>query len=518
MYFHPDFSLALIYFLYGLAFFSMGMAVFLEAYRFPLLTEARILRPLAAFGLLHGFHEWLELLTQLHRQGNILLPPTTGVLRLGLLVTSFMALIVFSVQVFRSSRGQKNIDLYIGAGWLLVYFAALYILRINVHWDSQVFTYRADVLARYIFAVPGGLLGALALWRYAQSLRGDRRIKLATYFTWTAVGFLFYALTQFIVPQASFFPANVLNSAVFLEVAGFPIQGLRTVLALMITISLVQVIKASEEERRQALQQAHQDRLDALDKVQEELHRRETMRRGFLRRIVVAQEEERARISRELHDETAQTLTALKTNLAAMQRRLPDDSEVQLLSGRIQQFSEQISKDLHHLVHELQPAQLEALGLTAALKQLADEMLENYSIRTTVNIDGVKRRLPPLVRVICYRIAQESLTNVARHARATKAAIQLHFETDAVKLSVTDNGQGFDVPEAFAKTGTMGLLGMQERAEVIQGVFEVESTIGEGTTIHAAVPTHFPEEQPGTRSAYMHGVHPIPDQEVIDGE
>jgi signal transduction histidine kinase len=520
MYLHPDFSLALIYFLYGLAFFSMGLAVSLEANRFPLLTEARILRPLAAFGLLH-------------RQSNILLPPSTGALRLGLLVTSFMALIVFSVQVLRTSGGPKNIDLYIGIGWLLVYLMALLILRISVVWDWQVFTYRADVLARYIFAVPGGLLGTLALWRYAQSMHSDRRVKLARYFSWTALGFLFYALTQIVVPRASFFPANVINSAAFLEYAGFPIQGLRTVLALGITISLIQVIKASEEERSQALQQAHQDRLDALDKVQVELTQRETMRRGFLRRIMVAQEEERARISRELHDETAQTLTALNTNLAAMQRRVPDDPEVQLLSRRIQQFSEQISKDLHHLVHELQPAQLEALGLTAAVKHLADEMDRNYNIRVTVHIDGAQRRLPPLVRVICYRIVQESLTNIARHAQATQAAIKLQFVTGAVKLSVSDNGQGFDVPAAFARGGTMGLLGMQERAEVVQGVFKVESSIGAGTAISAAIPTHFPEQQPGSLSAQMNdaietdlavetfdeqGAQELKNQEAVDGK
>ena len=532
MYLHPDFSLALIYFLYGLAFFSMGLAIFLEVYRFPLLAEARILRPLAAFGLLHGFHEWLELLTLLHRQSNILLPTTIGAVRLGLLVTSFLALIIFSVQVLRSSNGSKDSDVYIGVGWLLVYIAALYILRINVTWDLQVFTYRADVLARYIFAIPGSLLGALALWRYAQSLHKDRRIKLAKYFSWTAGGFLLYALTQIITPRASFFPANVINSAAFLEFAGFPIQGLRTVLALLITISLIQFIKASEEERKQALQKAHQDRLDALDKVQEELKNRETMRRGFLRRIVVAQEEERARISRELHDETAQTLTALNSNLAALRRRLPDDSEVQVLSRRIQEFSEQISKDLHHLVHELQPAQLEALGLTAALQQLADDMNLNYKIPVTVNIDGQYRRLPPLVRVICYRIAQESLTNVARHAHASQASIQLQFVSGAVKLSVTDNGQGFDVPAAFTKVGTMGLLGMQERAEVVRGSFKVESSIGKGTTISAAIPTHFPEQQPGTLSTRNEGAletdladetlnprgaQQKPDQEAIGG-
>jgi two-component system sensor histidine kinase UhpB len=247
------------------------------------------------------------------------------------------------------------------------------------------------------------------------------------------------------------------------------------------------------------------------------------MRRSFLRRIVVAQEEERARISRELHDETAQTLTALNSNLAAMQRRLPDDSEVQMLSQRIQQFTEQISTDLHHLVHELQPAQLETLGLTAALKHLADDLHQNYNIKVTVDIEGEKRRLPPLVRVICYRIAQESLTNVARHANASQAAVRLQFVPEAVKLSITDNGQGFDVPAAFAEAEKMGLPGMRERAEMVQGVFEVESTIGSGTTIRAAVPTQFPEQAPGTLSTQMESGF-IPDapvnsdQETIDGK
>ncbi len=485
----PGFQLNLlvIYFIYGLAFFSMGLLMLMEAGRSPLLAEARMLRPLAAFGLSHGLHEWLELFVLQAEHLGATLPQGLVFFRLGLLVFSFLSLLAYGVQVLRPPQKLAALDAWVGLGAFTVY-----LIVVNFLWarepDFWLRIRMADALARYLLAVPGGLLAARVLQRSMATARLNQRLALAHALRWSIVGMAGYALLQVFVPASPFFPASVINATLVSQTLHMPVQLLRALMAVLVTVGLLRATQLAEEERQQQLFDAQQAKLEALQRVQEELVRREHMRQHLLQRIVVAQEEERARIARELHDETAQLLTAFSLNLAGLEKRVDAQPQVRDLISRLQNLSRRMSVVLRRLVHDLRPAQLDDLGLWAALEYLAESAREQLGLEVTLHLDGPRRRLDPLVETVVFRIAQEALTNVARHAANPHAHLSLQVDADVVHLRIHDSGRGFDVDEALRSTTGVGLAGMRERAEAIGAQFSIHSDPGKGTAVEVLVP------------------------------
>jgi signal transduction histidine kinase len=194
--------------------------------------------------------------------------------------------------------------------------------------------------------------------------------------------------------------------------------------------------------------------------------------------ITTAQEEERLRLARELHDETIQSVIALKqrTQLAQKARAKETLQELETLA-------EQTIENLRRIIRGLRPIYLEDLGLATALEMLARE---TQSVQVNFQCRGQEKRLKPEEELALYRIVQEALNNVARHAQASGANLNINFGVNEVKLEVVDNGVGFKTPASptdFAHNGHFGLLGMRERAELIGGKFDVESRMGSGTRI-----------------------------------
>lgn len=212
--------------------------------------------------------------------------------------------------------------------------------------------------------------------------------------------------------------------------------------------------------------------------------------RRLTRQVVLAQEEERKRLSRELHDEIGQALTAVNFNLQAFQQFVTDpivathlQDSLNIIEGTLQQVRD-LSLDLH-------PSILDDLGLVAALQWYMERQAERASLTIELAADPLENNLPADLKTTCFRVAQEALTNILRHATANVVQVELRRHTTELELVIRDDGIGFDVPAArqrAARGASVGLLGMQERVHLLKGQLEIKSARGRGTEIRA----HFP--------------------------
>jgi two-component system sensor histidine kinase UhpB len=207
--------------------------------------------------------------------------------------------------------------------------------------------------------------------------------------------------------------------------------------------------------------------------------------RGYLSAITTGQEEERRRLARDLHDDTIQSLIALNQRIQLAQLAAKDETTTtQLLE--MQQMAAQTIADLRRLTRDLRPVYLEELGLVPAVEMLARDTSNVLQIPVDFRVEGTERRLSPQVELALYRVVQEALSNVARHAQASCAEVQLYFTANTVKLTVRDDGRGFVVPESpaeMAPSGHFGLLGVQERVEALGARLTIRSAPGSGTRL-----------------------------------
>jgi signal transduction histidine kinase len=204
------------------------------------------------------------------------------------------------------------------------------------------------------------------------------------------------------------------------------------------------------------------------------------------RRLLEVQEEERRALARELHDEVGQVLTGLHLTLEVARRRPPEQVHPHLDDAR--ELVRDLMARVRDLSQGLRPTVLDDLGLIPAVHR----HLERYSALTGVKVrfehHGVEHRCPPPVETAAYRIIQESLTNVSRHARATAATVCVQLDASMLHLEVADSGVGFDTAAVEADGRSTGLSGMEERATLLGGCFRVESSPGRGTRVSAELP------------------------------
>lgn len=208
--------------------------------------------------------------------------------------------------------------------------------------------------------------------------------------------------------------------------------------------------------------------------------------RLYIQKVSEAQEAERKRIARELHDETAQELVVVSRHLDDMAH-----GKTGLSVSDIRGEVKKVLEGVRHFSQELRPSILDDLGLIPALKWLATDITKNYNISVDAEIAGTQRQLASQAELMLFRITQEALSNIRKHAQATEAHIRLEFTDRTVKLTVSDNGKGFEIPSRvgdLARTGKLGLTGMSERAELLGGTLNIDSHQGEGTKITVEVP------------------------------
>lgn len=682
-------NIVIVYFLYGLAFFSMGLAVWLESGRTSELRLARAMGPLAAFGFLHGLHEWAEMFELL----GAVVPNAPAIaqslgfsaVRLGMLVVSFVMLIIFGVRLIHFSgkgRGNERAFVWLTVGSLVAVWLASVIATQGFYQFCLADCLSAiDVLTRYVLAIPGALLAAWAMILEQRAFRERDMAAFGRDLQWAAITLLLYGVVgQFFTKPSVLFPSNVINSELFFAAFGVPVQFFRACMAALVAIFIIRALRAFELEHRQHLAAAQQARLEAqqdalrtqqaarretealnlelktavqdltllydlsrqlaatldldvllaetfdmvlqsIPRVQagmilmrekpddplqmracsgcdcaesdgsgglfctslrevgewvategepacrsngelrclsdinkemraagrerivglplfiedevhgslvlgihhqapaltrrdfsllttiagqlsmamekatlyEQLQAREALRGELYHQIVSAQEGERERIARELHDGTGQVLTGLGLGLMAAAETVkmdPERASQQLIA--LKDLNARALQELRDLIADLRPSVLDDLGLVPALQVQAQEFSERTGVEASLLVGGKRQRLEPEVEIVLFRIAQEALTNVSKHARASKVLMRLEFENARVQLVITDNGRGFDPRAAMQVNGAQrrawGLLGMQERVALVGGVCEIASRKGDGSTVRVVIP------------------------------
>ena len=225
----------------------------------------------------------------------------------------------------------------------------------------------------------------------------------------------------------------------------------------------------------------------ALRRKQAELERSRADLQALAGRLLTAQDDERRRISRELHDDVNQRLAMLTLDVESLQARVPRSPRATAERlGAIRDRLVALSDDVHGLAYDLHPSVLDHLGLRAALRSHVAGLQRHESIRIDLRIGAGVEALPPDVAACLYRVAQAALRNVVKHARAGRVAIDLGPAGGGVRLSVADDGVGFAVP-ARSSEG-LGIVGMQERVRLVGGRFTLASRVGEGTRVTVWAP------------------------------
>ncbi len=292
--------------------------------------------------------------------------------------------------------------------------------------------------------------------------------------------------------------------------------GLGTAMATVLARPLAQLVSAAEAVGRgdfawRPPAWAHDEigRLGAsfatmaerLGSFRDELRQRDAARGRLLEQMMTAQEEERRRIVRELHDETGQSLTSLTVGLS-MVAEARDLDTVRERAAELRALAARTLEEVHHLARGLRPSVLDDIGLLAALERHLREYEASRGVTVDLHARGFEQRLPGPVEIAVYRIVQEALTNIARHAAARTVSVVIQRTLSWVQAIVADDGCGFDVaatlkaPDSWAR---LGLHGMRERAGLLNGSVTIESTPGEGTTVYARIP--LAEEPDGTDSS-----------------
>ncbi len=478
-------EIVLIFFPYGLAFFSMGIILVFEKGRGfdPRLQFALI--PLALFGLSHGFHEWVEMFQLLN-----LLPFQSvnnlgwSAFRIAILSFSFLSLAVFGASTMTPNPKSRRLSLL--APVILAAIWGLGLLSFRGKYGlSETMWLVADVWTRYVIAIPGAILATMGLIAQQRTFRKAGMNQFGRDSMWAAIAIFWYGIIgQLFVHKSVLPPSNVINQDLFIEIFQFPVQLLRAVAAIAVAFFVTRFLRSFEVERQNQLDDLQAARL-------QEAQRREIMRGELLKRIVDAQEAERKRIARELHDATGQALTALGMGIRGVSSKLPKNAadEVDNLNN-LESLAVKSLDDLRLLISDLRPPHLDEFGLRSALRWYVGDIVQRAPFSLSLDVPSVAGALPPSIKTALFRVAQEAITNIIKHAQADNVSIRLEYRRNGdIRLEVEDDGIGFN-PNMIQMMNnpTWGLLGMQERTILCGGEFSLNTAPGEGTIVQVTIP------------------------------
>lgn len=526
--------LIIVFFIYGLAFFAVGLAVALESRRSSALPLALSLNYLAAFGILHASVEWIDMFILIQSYGgevsdNLAIRPV----RLLLFAVSVVCLLQFAVKLITANLHRYYwlgwVPFILFSGWLFSFFVPhLYWIPadattetaggcLQCHWGAST-TYlalsgewvtSADIWARYLMYLPGSTLAAIAMLTQKRYFRAMQLPSLEQYSNLAAVAFLVNAVfAGIIVPPGTFFPASVLNYASFFAIIPMPPQVFRTASAIAIAYFIVRISSVFEIQQRRQLEKAQKERIEAQQRAlesqqlaQEQLERwnRELEEKVEQRTREVEQRnrqvtilEERDRIAREMHDSLGQILGYLGLKIIEIDQLLAAE-RTDAARSALRQMADAVHDscaDVRESILSLKTSLSDEGGLARTLEEYLAKFGEQASMKTEMVIDDrIGLKLAPIAEVQLLRIVQEALTNVRKHAQAKRAWVRIEANNGDTKIIVEDDGKGFDLNEVARRKGHhFGLQTMRERAEEIGATFDIQTGEGQGTKIIVRLP------------------------------
>lgn len=474
----------IIYFLYGLAFFSMGILVALEGGHSSDERLRKALRPLFGFGIVHGVYEFLKMFDVMLVQMEHTSHPWLVGVELAMLAFSYLSLAAFGSFLLSKTETAQRVSLIVPLALETIWVFGLAVF--NGQYTHAEMLAITEVWTRYSIAIPATLLAAIGLVAQQRAFRRAGLVRFGQDSLWAAVAFAWYGLVgQLFTAPSPLFPSTVINSELFLHLFGFPVQIFRAVLASAASFFVIRFLRAFQVESDEQIAELKEDRL-------RESEQRQELQRELFRRVVGAQEAERQRIARDLHDETGQSLTAIGLGLRGLENTLTKDpARAADTLRKLESLASDSLSELQRLITDLRPSHLDDLGLPAALRWYAGKVSERTGLKIRVDIFGEEKPISEPIKIATFRIMQEALNNTIKHAGATSVFVQLAFEKDRLHISIRDDGNGFDpdlVQMRQTSRPSLGLAGMRERASLLGGTVSLQSGPGQGTLIEAVIP------------------------------
>lgn len=445
----------IVLFVYGLTFFVMGFAVFLQSRRHSRLRLARDLYWLAAFGILHGVHEWGAMFIPIQASYTPrVFVDLLQTIQIILLALSFVCLMMFgAVMLERRHPWLKKFVIITALVWSAGFWLAFYVQPTIASWHTS-----SDIWARYLLGLPGSLLAAYGLRYRAKTDIAPLNIR-HIYQTLCFAGGALLAYAFFggiIVPRAEFFPASLLNYRLFEDGLGIPVQVLRSFTGMILAVTIIRALEVFEIELDHLIEQMEIERIQAT---------------------------ERERIGQEIHDGAIQGVYSASLILESMEAHITPKTEAARRLQQAKSVLNAVNTDLRSYMVSLR-TETPVDSLVPSLQKL----LANPSFQGMLDIEFEFEGEPSLKPMQVHHIlaiVQESLSNTLRHAHARQAKIKLHQNSGTLTLKIEDDGRGFS-PQAVE--AGYGLRSMRDRARLIGGQFEITSTLGKGATITLSVP------------------------------
>ncbi|MEN8241100.1 MAG: sensor histidine kinase [Chloroflexota bacterium] len=475
--------LVVVFFLYGLAFFSMGLAIILEGGRSSDELIRLSLRPLAVFGILHGLNEWIDMLKQMGLNLNESQDLLLFTINLIMLAFSFISLSAFGFSLLSSDMKKRRLSflapLILAGIWGigLTMLSGSYAILPG---KCQV----ACAWTRYSLGIPAALSASFGLIAQQRTFRRAGLISFGRDSLVAAIAFAWYGIIgQLFVKQSRLPPSTFLNEDLFRAWFGFPVQLLRAGLAIIVAISIIRFMRSFDEEIRRQIS-------DLKDSKLHEAQKREELRGRLLNQVVSAQESERQRIARELHDDTGQTLTAIGLGLRGVYSKVNEnDTGVKQNLRKLEAMTSNALNEIQRIILNLRPAHLDDLGLAAAIRWFLNDVRNHTD--TVIHFTTVGEEVPvnDAIKITTYRVIQEATTNMLKHAHAKNYHVELTYKKNQIQIETRDDGIGMD-PKILAEQNmqSWGLIGMQERINLLEGQFKISSSQGHGTRIKIEIP------------------------------